>query len=881
LIARPLLITVSSLDLSHIAAKMLDTLLLILPVLGVVQAAPWQQSSPFPHPGWSSASVSTPNQPKPSWYRPYPVGPSHTIHWTYPTGNATSAGTGGVPTVVVTKTDTTTVCPITSAATESVSTPATSVISGSSGIGSSVASPSASAPGDSNACASVSKLVASFTSASPKATPTVPAEIAYECLNSIPFNQSAAYDLLESMRPYLNWQTTISYLKDPPKDYADKIQPPYDFWGIFNSIEANVAAGAYASEYDFGWDVYEAFQQAHDGHFGFTPDSVGSVFTFGRTVALASVSKDGKSLPVIYSYADILAASFGNASFTPSSITEIDGKNVTEYLLDWSQYGSLQDRDALWNNLFYIPAQVSLGTSGTGTGTFSGSGRGRYVYPGPTTTYTFANGSTVTNHNFARVLANFSNITTGADIYREIFAIPAEAYADALSLATSTTSSATTSATSNSTSSSTTSTQSTPAPGYPSPIVRQSNNLNSGYFLDQPGFEDVAVLAVPSFVGLDTAEVEFQNVNSELIAAALAANKTKLIIDVSANGGGTILQGYDLFKQLFPSILPYGATRFRAHEAFDILGQEYSAISANYPRSLDQNDTIQNIESSAWNYRTDADINYEPFTSWPEKYGPHEFGPSNDTFTSIIRWNLSDVLTPDNSGGIYVSGYLNRSNVTTQPFAAENIILVYDGYCASTCTIFSELMRQQAGVKTIALGGRPNYNEIQAVGGVKGTNDFPWSYILESVETAFSFANTTHREELNSTALGEYSQLPFYRSSAGPVVNSRDGIRQGDVKETPLQFVYETADCRIFYTKEMVVDQSAVWRTVADTVWGGGDACVAGSNEFYGEKKRKRDVGMRRMHGIRRDMDVEEVRRGLSVHTGEGVVLGGDSIMLP
>ncbi|THX69190.1 hypothetical protein D6D08_06082 [Aureobasidium pullulans] len=827
--------------------------------------------------------VVTPDQPKPSWYRPYPIGSSHTIHWSAPTGNSTGSGTGVLSTGVVppsTETWSTTVGTTDSVpATITTTAPATTVTTAPTGISSALASPSSSAPGGPDACAIVSKLVASFTSASPKATPTVPADIAYECLNSIPFNQSAASDLLESMRPYLNWQTTIAYLKDPPKDYADKIQPPYDFWGIFDAIEANVAAGAYASEYDFGWDVYESFQQAHDGHFNFVPDSVGSVFTFGRTVPLASVSEDGKSLPVIYAYADILAASFGNASFTPSSIVEIDGQNATDFLLDWSQYGSLQDRDALWNNLFYIPAQVSLGSSGTGTGTFSGSGRGRYVYPGAATTFTFANGSTVTNQNFARVLANFGNITSGADIYKEYFAVPTDAYAKALSLATSTTSSATSSATNGSSSAtSSATTTSTPAPGYPSPVVRQSNNLNSGYFLDQPGFEDVAVLAVPSFVGSGDVEVEFQNVNSELIAAALAANKTKLIIDVSANGGGTILQGYDLFKQLFPSILPYGATRFRAHEAFDILGQEYSAIAANYTRSLNQSDDILDIESSAWNYRTDADINYEPFTSWPEKYGPHEFG--NDSFTSIIRWNLSDVLTPLNSGGIYVSGYLNRSNITVQPFAAENIVVVYDGYCASTCTIFSELMRQQAGVKTIALGGRPNYDEIQAVGGVKGTNDFPWSYILSAAEEAFVYANSTHQEELNSTALGDYSQLPLYRSSSGPVVNSRDGIREGDETGTPLQFVYEPSDCRIFYTPAMVVDQSAVWRTVADTVWGQSDACVAGSNAFYGNKT-KRDASMTRVHGVRRDIDIEQAYKGLDVHTEEGIVLGGDSIMLP
>jgi hypothetical protein len=45
----------------------------------------------------------------------------------------------------------------------------------------------------------------------------VPAKLAYECLNSIPFNQSAAAALLESMRPFLEWQSTTSYVKDPPE----------------------------------------------------------------------------------------------------------------------------------------------------------------------------------------------------------------------------------------------------------------------------------------------------------------------------------------------------------------------------------------------------------------------------------------------------------------------------------------------------------------------------------------------------------------------------------------------------------------------------------------------------------------------------------------
>ena len=619
----------------------------------------------------------------------------------------------------------------------------------------------------------------------------------------------------------------------------------------------------------------------HDGHFVIYPDSVTTIFSFGRTTPLVSVSTDGKSLPEPYVYADVLAASFGNASFTPSPIVEIDGQNATEYLLNWAEYGSLQDPDALYNNLFYIPAQVSLGSSGTGTGTFSGGGRGRWPYPGPSTTFTFANGSTATNQNFARVIAaGFANITSGEDVYSTYFAVPEEAFDNAFVQASSTTVAAIpTSTAGNSTASSTAApvAKATPAPGYPVPVVREMSNLNSGYYINAPGYEDVAVLVIPSFVSSGADEIPFQAVNTYFLEAARAANKTKLIIDVSANGGGTILQGYDIFKQLFPQTLPYGATRFRAHEAFNLLGEQGSYLAGLAPRSLDDNATYQDIESSAFNYRTDADVNYEPFTSWAEKYGPHAYGPEPDNFTSIIRWNLSDVLTPLNSGGIDISGYGNRTNFTTSPFATEDIIVIYDGYCASTCTIFSELMRQQGGVKTIALGGRPSTDIMQAVGGVKGTNDYDMDSIFGYIQEFSQASNSSLVASWENSVLANYTQLPFYRTSAS-VVNARDGIRQGDATELPLQFRYEPAECRIFYTPEMVVDETAVWKTVADTVWGSGDACVAGSNDFYG-KKDKRDVKQAKKHAVRRDIDVEALYASLDIAT-VGTKMGGDAVMI-
>ncbi|KAF2836962.1 hypothetical protein M501DRAFT_978717 [Patellaria atrata CBS 101060] len=691
-----------------------------------------------------------------------------------------------------------------------------------------------------NPCASVSSLY--FEQDVP--TPTVPAKLAYDCLNDIPFNSVTALALMKAIRPYSKWQSTLAYLKDPPAEYEEKVQEAIDVFGEFDKIEAKINAGSYKSEYEFGFELYRVFQRTHDGHFSYVPDTLG-IFNFARPAALVSVSEDGAKLPSIFVYTDILLATSANATFKPSPIVNINGEDAVSYLENWSQYGSLQDRDALWNNLFYELAHISLGNLGSGTGVFSGGGRGRLVYPGPVTEFTFQNGSTSTIENFARVQIGFAGLNSGRDIYNRYLrynttTLPGVAQADGNSGAAV-----------------------TPAPGYPSPVIRHSGNLNGGYYLEGEGFEDVAVLAVPNFVASQAAEVEFQEVNENFIKQAKADGKKKLIIDVSANGGGTILQGYDLFKILFPDLEPYGATRFRATESFDIIGQYFSAYSEEQNRTLVLDDTSLGIVSSVWNYKSDVDVKGQHFDSWEEKFGPVQ--NHGDNYTSIIRWDLNDPLITLNSGGIEIHGYGQLANVTKErPFAAEDIVIVYDGYCASTCTIFSEFMRQQGGVKTIALGGRPNSNIIQAVGGVKGTNSYPWLYFLGAIEQVYySLATEKERTELfRETEIGEYNTfLPFNRAASQPGVNSRDGLREGDESGIPLQFVYEAADCRIFYTPEMTVDVTTIWKAAADTQWNGKSSCV-------GAGMTRRDTTKRAFSPKRlNSADVNAFRNSLDLHT--------------
>jgi len=217
--------------------------------------------------------------------------------------------------------------------------------------------------------------------------------------------------------------------------------------------------------------------------------------------------------------------------------------------------------------------------------------------------------------------------------------------------------------------------------------------------LSGSGYDDVAVLSVPSFSPkTDAGPAEFQDITGSFLKDAVAAGKKKLVIDLRGNGGGFVFLGYDMFKQLFPSMDPYGASQFRANEAFDLVGQ----FMTEYLKDTNYEEAVKDFETngadsttgygllwqSIFNYRLPLTVENKNFTSWPDYFGPHTI--NGDNFTSISRQDLNNYFSDDLN--LDVTGYRTRANDLNknQPFKSENIILLQDGGCGSTCAIFSE-----------------------------------------------------------------------------------------------------------------------------------------------------------------------------------------------
>jgi hypothetical protein len=151
-------------------------------------------------------------------------------------------------------------------------------------------------------------MSAAYTSMFPEATTVlVDADVAAACLKSVPVNVEEDKLLLEELQLYLNWQSNLAWLANPPEGYKeDRV----DLEGQLKKISEDLDSGKYEDEYTLQVDIKMAFDKTYDFHTNWNPDIL-SVFQFQRgnaghqladEFALVSVSSDGKALPELYNY---------------------------------------------------------------------------------------------------------------------------------------------------------------------------------------------------------------------------------------------------------------------------------------------------------------------------------------------------------------------------------------------------------------------------------------------------------------------------------------------------------------------------------------------------------------------------------------------------
>lgn len=313
-------------------------------------------------------------------------------------------------------------------------------------------------PGLAEPCAVVSSALAALPS---DARRVVPADLGLQCLESVPLDKDGNLLLINELKLYLQWQSNLAYLKNPPSGYTEA---PVDILTELDKIAERLSADAFQSEYQFQLELMDLIEKGYDNHLAWQPDIVAAVMQFQRTpgTELISISADGRGLPEIFAYRDVELAN-NDSSFKPSAIRTINGQDVLKYLEAVALQADFHDADTRWNALF--PSQAMLASGVNYLGAFR-SGK----YAGPSTTIVFANGTSRTDTNLAVVFGNF----TGVDSGRTFFDTFCTGSPPPPVMTTRPSSSKAPSPTQT---------------GYPEPVVIHPDGAIAGYYLEGEGYE--------------------------------------------------------------------------------------------------------------------------------------------------------------------------------------------------------------------------------------------------------------------------------------------------------------------------------------------------------------------------------------------------------
>lgn len=199
------------------------------------------------------------------------------------------------------------------------------------------------------------------------------------------------------------------------------------------------------------------------------------------------------------------------------------------------------------------------------------------------------------------------------------------------------------------------------------------------------------------------------------------------------------------------------------------------------------------------------------------------------TVTNIIQYSSADRISIVPTGFNFVNG--TRPSI----FDAKNVVMFTDALCGSSCASFHEELKNIAGVRAVTVGGLPENKPIQTVTGSKGGEVVPMFTFPQYASDLLNLSSEIGISSVKSddATLSALANVPRIATRAGDSqsrIQSQDQIRKGDSSATPLQFIYEAADCKIFYTPKTYSDPDLAWKQAWDAFVNDTN-CVPGSTK--------------------------------------------------
>ncbi|KAJ7230391.1 hypothetical protein GGX14DRAFT_553873 [Mycena pura] len=266
------------------------------------------------------------------------------------------------------------------------------------------------------------------------------------------------------------------------------------------------------------------------------------------------------------------------------------------------------------------------------------------------------------------------------------------------------------------------------------------------------------------------------------LTALKRAGVKHILIDISGNRGGYIKVGAIAIWSLWPRDLYPGFPA--VYRVNDLIGRMSDAVA------------VTNESASEYFYGSYMSQNYTPLTSNEQFMDP----PVPLTVNGVQDAYSHPFL--DNFGKSSTA----VTKFTSPPFAGTDYVLVSNGICASTCSIFSSYLFQKHGVRSAVFGGAPNSTASQFDGGIKGAEVTDFDSILFELENA-----KLEKDGAAPQSLPIRASFTLNFRNAIPYVDKQDGI---------LEYVWEQGTKKYQFTRELYNNPQKVWELVAEEFFG-------------------------------------------------------------
>ncbi|CAL1699095.1 unnamed protein product [Somion occarium] len=267
-----------------------------------------------------------------------------------------------------------------------------------------------------------------------------------------------------------------------------------------------------------------------------------------------------------------------------------------------------------------------------------------------------------------------------------------------------------------------------------------------------------------------------------------AAGASQLIVDVSNNGGGFICLAHWLHRIIAgpkKTTVPQAGldTTTRAGPLAQLI---VKTIIAD-PTGVDPADfLLYNPLNWAFPNKTGGLTFFGPTDDWLEPLQRKVINGRQDAFAP----RMADICQP-----------FDMEPPAEQLFDPKKTVIVSNGRCASSCSLFSITMAKEEGAKTVVLGGKKGVQQ-QYCGTVGGqSTDF------STIDTE---VKTTH---LKNNTLAP----PDFKTNSVQGITWRLGFGIQDPSQ-PEEWQDHPADVNLALTADIVNNPKAIWTTIANTL---------------------------------------------------------------